>query len=195
MATTYKTIFDKFKLDPVLARKKSQSWWDNQIQKLGTHKPKASEIMRNSNANNRGNALIGNLYFFYYDAKHKDKLPYWDRFPLVMPFSILSDGFVAISWHYLPFGSRLYLLDSLLSIHNTKLDAKTQLQLSWSAISKVSKFKFAEMAVHRYLINHIQSPLKWVEPENWETALGLPVQKFVNTEGKPIRANRIWGSI
>ena len=194
MATTFNTIFNKFKLDPVQARTKSQAWWENQIKSLGT-KPKASALMRNSNANNRGNFIVGNMYMFYYDAKHKDTLPYWDKFPCVFPFSIQSDSVICINFHYLPFGARIFLLDSLLSLNNTKVNSKTQLQLSWATISKVSKLNFAQVCVHKYLLNHIQSPLKWIDPENWSVAINLPVAQFVGNNGKPIRANRIWGSI
>ena len=30
--------------------------------------------------------LVGQMYMYYYDAKHKATLPYFDRFPLVFPF-------------------------------------------------------------------------------------------------------------
>ena len=30
--------------------------------------------------------IIGSMYSFYYDPKHKKTLPYYDRFPLVFPF-------------------------------------------------------------------------------------------------------------
>lgn len=192
-ATTFNTIFKQFQLNPVDARTKSQAWINRQAEKLG--KPKASQVMRHSNHRNRGNALIGNMYFFYYNAKHRDTLPVWDKFPLVFPFSIHPDGFTGLNFHYLPFGSRIYLLDSLLSINNQKLDANTQLKLSWSTIKGVSKLNFAEVAVHRYLMGYLASPLKLIEPLEWETALALPVQQFVGNTGKPIRPNKVWGTV
>ena len=33
----------------------------------------------------KNNAIIGRMYFYFYDPKTKDKLPYYDRFPLVLP--------------------------------------------------------------------------------------------------------------
>ena len=33
----------------------------------------------------RDGAVIGKMYFFIYDPKHKDTLPMYDRFPLVFP--------------------------------------------------------------------------------------------------------------
>ena len=28
---------------------------------------------------------LGKMYMFFYDAKHKKTLPYWDRFPVMIP--------------------------------------------------------------------------------------------------------------
>jgi hypothetical protein len=28
--------------------------------------------------------IVGEMYMFIYDAKHKDTLPYYDRFPLIL---------------------------------------------------------------------------------------------------------------
>ena len=44
---------------------------------------------------------IGRLNMFLYDPKYKDKLPYYDVFPLVLPIQRYSDGFLGINFHYL----------------------------------------------------------------------------------------------
>ena len=46
--------------------------------------------------------LEGRMYLFFYDAKTKDKLPYWDRFPLIFILEITQDGFTGLNLHYLP---------------------------------------------------------------------------------------------
>ena len=33
----------------------------------------------------KNNSTIGKMYFYFYDPKTKDTLPYYDRFPLVIP--------------------------------------------------------------------------------------------------------------
>ena len=38
----------------------------------------------------RDGAVIGKMYFFIYDPKHKDTLPMYDRFPLVFPIIKIS---------------------------------------------------------------------------------------------------------
>ena len=47
----------------------------------------------------RPDAVIGRMYFFYYDAKNKDKLPQWDRFPLVLPIERYGNGFLGLNLH------------------------------------------------------------------------------------------------
>ena len=58
-------------------------------------------------------AFIGKMYFFNYDAKFKEVLPVWDKFPLVIPMDTYSNGFLGLNLHYLDPGSRLALLDRL----------------------------------------------------------------------------------
>ena len=41
--------------------------------------------------------MMGNMYLFAYDPKHKDTLPYYDRFPLIFPINkseIVCKGFL-----------------------------------------------------------------------------------------------------
>ena len=53
--------------------------------------------------------LIGALYFFVYDPKTKADLPYYDRFPLVLPLKREPDGFLGLNLHYLPIPLRIKL--------------------------------------------------------------------------------------
>ena len=190
MASTYRTIFERFNINAPDARGRATTWFEQQIKLLG--KPKPSQVMRGGLAQNRGSAKIGNMYFFYYNAKLKDKLPQWDMCPLVIPFSINSDGFTGLNFHYLPYGTRIWLLDALLDVHNQKIESDTVLKITWAKISAVSKLAVAKDAVHRYLSPHVQSPLKIVYPNDWQTALMLPVEKFVSNTGKRIKAHKIW---
>ena len=52
-------------------------------------------------------AFIGRMYFYHYDPKYKDVLPVYDKFPLVIPMEMYSDGFLGLNLHYLDPYSRL----------------------------------------------------------------------------------------
>ena len=50
------------------------------------------------------------MYLFQYDAKWKEKLPYWDMFPLILPFDLAKGGFFGVYLDYLPTNDRADLL-------------------------------------------------------------------------------------
>ena len=54
--------------------------------------------------------FVGGLFFFKYNAKTKDKLPMWDKFPMAMIIDRYNDGFLALNMHYLPKGRRASLI-------------------------------------------------------------------------------------
>ena len=58
-------------------------------------------------------AYLGNMYFFFYNPKHKKTLPWYDTFPLVFPIKSFSDGFLGLNMHYLAPKDRAILMDQL----------------------------------------------------------------------------------
>lgn len=42
---------------------------------------------------------VGGMFLFGYDPKHKKTLPYYDRFPLVIPVDEAEGGFVGLNMH------------------------------------------------------------------------------------------------
>ena len=63
--------------------------------KIGELKPSPSKLMKDANRL-KDSSMIGKMYFYFYDPKTKDSLPYYDRFPLVIPIERYSDGFLEI---------------------------------------------------------------------------------------------------
>jgi len=125
-------------------------------------------------------AFVGRMYFFHYDPKYKDKLPVWDKFPLVLPMEMYSDGFLGLNLHFIDPYTRLLLLDRLQDfINNDKYDDTTRFRLSYDLLSKSRRFNMIEPCVKRYLYSHIRSSLIYIEPSQWETAIFLPTEKMV----------------
>lgn len=124
--------------------------------------------------------FIGRMYFYNYDPKFKETLPVYDRFPLVIPMEMYSDGFLALNLHYLDPYNRLALLDKLLDfVNNDKYNDSTKLNLSYDLLSRSRRYKLIEPCIKRYLSNHIRSSIIYVEPDHWETAIFLPTAKMV----------------
>lgn len=127
---------------------------------------------------------IGKLYFFEYDAKHKDTLPIWDRYPLVFPFSMYKakDGMtivVGLNMHYLPPQLRMVAFKSLLSLRNeSRYRKNTKLKMEWEVLKSMSGHKLFEHAVHAYRLDHLRSVLVEIPSQSWEMAIFLPTQRF-----------------
>lgn len=151
----------------------SRTWFRRKAQTL--RRVNRRELMRSEDVELRNRFGIGNMYMFYYDPKTKDKLPYYDGFPLVIPVEPAEKGFYGMNLHYLPPILRAKFLDSLLDITtNKKYDETTKFKLSYELISGSRKFKYFKPCFKRYLLNHVRSRFALVPASEWEIATFLP---------------------
>ena len=67
--------------------------------KTGALRPTKADLMRDKQRL-RDKSFIGRMYFYFYDPKTKDTLPYYDKFPLVIPIERYPDGFLGLNLHY-----------------------------------------------------------------------------------------------
>ena len=178
-------VFEWNQYDLKEASKQSSAWFRKEVAAIGKQGFTAKRVIGNEWSNYASKIVPGKLYLYVYDAKHKDTLPYWDKFPLVFPFSILNDGFIGINMHYLPYEHRIKILNALIDIEKSKRTGRDKLILSWKLISKYGQFighrKWLTPCVHRYLTTHIKSNLREIPMEDWATAMMLPVEGFVNS--------------
>lgn len=132
--------------------------------------------------------VVGRMYFFQYDPKHKKDLPYYDSFPLIFPIEKTNDGFIGINFHYLPFPLRAKLMDALYSIKsNRRFDETTQLRISYSILKSASKYKYFKPTVHKYLNSHVRSNFIEVYSSEWDIGLFLPIAQF-----KKASIQKVW---
>lgn len=130
---------------------------------------------------------VGRMYLFFYDPKTKDTLPYYDRFPLVFPFRRVQDGFYGINLHYLPPLLRARLMDALYSTtNNDKMDESTRLRINYNILSSAAKFKYFKPCVKHYLNNHVKSRFLYIDPNQWDIALFLPLERFGRTSRQTV---------
>jgi len=175
--TSMLNVFEKHKYDPSIVTK-SRTWFRQQALLLRKEGIRANNMYQHSGTN-VGYVKPGNMYMFFYDPKTKDKLPHYDRFPLVFPFARTTEGFMGLNLHYLSYRFRIVLLDNLLHFKNTKgLDENTRLKMSWSLLKGISKHRLVEHCVKSYLNEHLMTQLKIITPIDWTTALMMPVESF-----------------
>lgn len=137
-------------------------------------------IIERNPGRDTGDAVIGRMYFFYYDPKLKNKLPMYDRFPLVFPIEKYSDGFLGLNLHYLTTSERQVLLGKLMSFrNNNKLNKITRLKMSYDLLQKTKAFGLVRPCIKRYLFSQVRSSFIEIYADEWENAIALPVESFV----------------
>lgn len=131
---------------------------------------------------------LGEMYIYFYGAKWDKKLPYWDKFPVVIPYKYMSDGWYGINLHYIAPRYRVRLLDAMygsIEINETtgafKRDA-----ISYERLISATVFRYAKPCIKRYLTSQLKSPLFQVPPKFWDMIALLPLQDF------NINANKVY---
>ena len=162
----------------------SRDWLMSKIQDL---KPTRQSIL-NDKERLKSKTILGRMYFYYYDPKLKDELPYYDRFPLVIPIEQYPDGFLGLNLHYISPRQRIELLDALSDFaNNSKYDETTKLRLSWAKLKNVGRAFKAKPCVKRYLFKHVDSRFLEITADEWDIAALLPFQDF-----KGSTANKVY---
>lgn len=168
--------FDKIRVD-YQAVHNSKKWFDEQVKSIAKAKVTPGKIVGSSD--HSLSVGPGNLYFFMYDPKTKETLPYYDQFPLVFPYKAVPGGFMGLNMHYLDYPLRFKLFQKLVGIQSSKIDDRTKLRFSWSTISAMSALNLAAPCVKHYLLDHVKTPFCKVKPVDWTTAMLMPVERFV----------------
>ena len=153
------TYFDKISKQ-IKTGEEPFRWYRNRIKELGV--PNTAELLRSGKLAKRPHEGFLNMYI--YAPKLKDKLPYYDTFPLIMYLKPAEKGFYGLNFHYLPYALRARLLD-----------AAGQNELN---VNEVIKSRLTKPTIKRYLFGYLRSMCLRIEPEDNLTAIMLPVQRF-----------------
>jgi len=174
-----KLEFEAFRAGINPRTKEAQNWFRKKAQAMG--RINRQELLKDDQVKlvNRQNPLIGSMNMFFYDPKHKDTLPYYDRFPLAIIVKPAPGGFYGLNLHYLPNVLRAKFLDALLDItNNDKYDETTKFDVTLKLLQSSSKMKFFKPCLKHYLTRHVRSRLARVQAPEWEIATFLPTAQF-----------------
>jgi len=162
------------------ARAEAAKQWYRQTAQRTAVNPES--LIRSDRERFRRTPAVGQMYMFRYDPKHKGVLPYYDRFPLVIPFEetrragrAQGDGFHGLNLHYLPLRLRARLMDAL---YNTVGTGGDQFQITYNILNRASELRFFKPCVKYYLFGHVKSQFFYIDPKEWDIALFLPNERF-----------------
>ena len=163
----------------------ARAWLQSKIKEL---KPNRTSLMRDRNKL-KESSVIGKMYFYFYEPKTKDTMPYYDRFPLVIPIESYNDGFLGLNLHYIAPKYRMALLDKLsVTASNKTYDEKTKLRLNYKYLANASRVFEATPCIKRYLFSQIQSRFLEITADEWDIAALLPMESFVGASTNKVYA-------
>jgi hypothetical protein len=158
-------------------QRRSMDWYQKQVAKLASNINSPAAAMRSDMFETAGNIEVGSMYLYRYDPKMKNKLPYYDTFPLVLPYETAAGGFYGLNLHYLPYLLRAKVLGELMKTANDKtIGADTKMRYNWLLLKSVGNE--VRPCVKRYLLPNVVTRFYKVNPEDWKAAIFLPIENF-----------------
>ena len=154
--------------------------------------------------------FLGEMNMFMYDAKFKKTLPYWDRFPLVIPIYDRTLNyephaeFMGINFHYLSVPLRVVLLNKLVGLYvkNSVIDEdgleafNKQTRLVIKDFSElILKSPTVLPCIKHYLNPYITSNIRRIKASEFIIACLLPLEDFKSQKlgsGGTIESTKVW---
>ena len=191
MSNLFQTLeYEAFRAGITPRTSQSREWFRN---KMSTIKQiNRAKLMKEEPIQIKNRQVVGSMFMFFYDPKHKETLPYYDSFPLVIVLKPAEGGFLGLNLHYLPPVLRAKFLDALLEVTNNKrYDDTTKFKLTYNALQQAAKMKYFKPCIKHYLTDHVRSRFAMVQAPEWEIAVFLPTADF-NSQGKRYNITKVY---
>lgn len=165
--------------------KESMDWFRKRAHDI--RRLNRNNIMKDERVDLKNRQVVGSMYFWFYDPKHKETLPYYDAFPLGIIVGPAKGGFHALNLHYLPPLIRARFLDELLNITNNKAyDDTTKFNLTYGLLKGSTKFKEFKPCFKHYLTPHVRSRFAKIPASEWEIATFLPAADWQKKSARDV---------
>lgn len=177
MSNLFQTVeLEAFRAGITPRTKESRTWFRKKVQKMRVNR---RELMREDPIEMKSRYAAGKMFMFFYDAKYRKTLPYWDAFPLIIAIGPAKKGFYGLNLHYLPIPLRAKFLDGLMDLtNNRKFDETTKFELEYSYLMRASKMKYFKPCFKHYLTKQVEGKLALVPAPEWEIATFLPMAQW-----------------
>lgn len=162
----------------------SIDWFRDNVTRMRTTSEK---IMRENRDNMTMQPLNGKMYLFQYDPKSKNRLKYYDRFPLVLKLKRLPEGFIGLNFHYLHYKQRALLMNALYEYASDEdVNEETRILITYQILKGNARTRWFKPALKRYVRSQVESRFLEILPEQWNAAIMLPIARFEKADNKKI---------
>ena len=156
--------------------KESREWFMNKAKTMrGINR---ENLMQEDPLTRSSRRIIGSMQMFYYDPKHKETLPYYDRFPLSIIIKPAKGGFLGMNLHYLPPILRAQFLDALMDTVTSKNSEDAKFKITTRLLAGTTELEYYKPCIKHYLTAHVKSKFAEVKAPEWEIATFLPTAIF-----------------
>lgn len=175
------------------ARQGSVQWFHRTVRKVRKlQDPSAKEAKTFTGFATKGPGLVGQMVAYSYDPKLKDVLPYYDRYPLVIPLTIDGKYMLGLNLHYLPPRVRLSFVRALQALV-VETNGVKKLEISYGILKSARALGNYAPCVKKYLLSHFRSKVVQVDQREWEFACLLPLARFVGADEGTVWADSMSG--
>lgn len=181
-------VEQELKLQQTPKEIKADEWYKMVLGKIKSELPPKAKSVRNYKKTRT--VLLGRIYAFEYEPKHKRILKYFDENPLVLTFDFkkgqVSQGFLGINFHYVPKRHRKYVLDFFMKNNIDQVMNTGKIDIDYTKIKHNIKYPYLKYCIRMYLINHVKGNLYMVPPEEYIWVLNLHSPRFVGMSEQQI---------
>ena len=151
--------------------KEALEWFADKVRKGRTVSlDKVSEGFKNKRLE------VGNMIAYGYAPIGADRLPYYDRTPLVILMDFTKDGWYGINLHYLPPRMRAALLVEI------TYRKKPMQQIARALESN----PMTKPCLKRYIAKQLTQKPVTIPKSEWDIAIQLPFESFVKAANKSV---------
>jgi hypothetical protein len=186
MASLFQTLeYEAFRKGITPRTQESREWFRKRLQQI--RRVDRKSLMNDEPVLLNNRQIIGSMCMFFYDPKHKEVLPFYDRFPLTIVVGPAAGGFYGLNLHYLPPTLRARFLDGLMeTASNNRYDDTTKFKISYDYMQKASKMKYFKPCFKHYLSEQVRSRFAFVPAPEWEIATFLPSADFAKVSTREV---------
>tara|TARA_R110000765_G_scaffold9493_4_gene29611 strand:- start:808 stop:1428 length:621 start_codon:yes stop_codon:yes gene_type:complete len=172
-----------FKVDGLT--QETADWFEAEVARLTDPLPSQRAILATKGNISKSGPIRGGLMMFLYNPESKLTIPYYDRFPIVIPIEVYKKpypGFLGLNFHYLDYYDRARLLD-MLQVLGSKEAIKLN-RINYDLLAAVRKYKSFKPCLKRYRMANVMTNMALIPRAMWEIALFMPTEDFRKVKNK-----------
>ena len=132
----------------------------------------------------------GSMYLFSYNPLTKQKMSYYDTFPLVLVTNVTDTKFFGVNLHYVPPRQRLFLIGKILRNFNPRMEDSFK-GIDFGYLNTKEGSAIVRPCYRSYFDQRISSiNIMSIGPEDWMTAARMPLERF-----RKVSRESVWGDI